>query len=362
MTRRHTDRIGAPAPTPEPAPASASGQPARRVPRRAATAGPVRLLLLLGATLTALVAAIAFGAAGLPLGDVLDALAGRGDPSTTAIVLQLRLPRALLAALAGGGLALSGAVFQAVLRNPLAEPYILGVSGGAAIGAVAAVVLGWGAHAPWAVPIAAFAGAVVSIVVVFRIAAGVGRRLDTRVLLLAGVMAGAFFNAIILLLLTFADVETFRSALFWIMGSLSGATWPAVLILAAYFVPAAALLIALARPLDLLALGEETALFLGARVERVKWAAFLVASLLVGVSVAVCGVIGFIGLIVPHAIRLAWGSGHRLLLPASVLAGAAFLLAADTVARTIAAPAELPVGVVTALVGVPVFLLLLTRS
>ncbi len=322
---------------------------------------PLRLLLLALLAAVALVASIALGAAGIPLRDVVEALGGRGDETTRTIVLELRLPRAVLSALVGGGLALAGAVFQALLRNPLAEPYLLGVSSGAAVGAVGAVALGWSAVAPWSTPVAAFIGALVSIVVVFHIAAGVGRALDTRVLLLAGVVIGAFFNALTLLILNFADVETFRSAVFWMMGSLAAASWPATLLLAAYLLPAIAILLALARPLNLLAMGEETALYLGTRVERVKWAAFVVASLLVAASVAVAGVIGFVGLIVPHALRLLWGSDHRLLLPGCVLAGAAVLLAVDTAARTIAAPAELPVGVVTALVGVPVFLVILTR-
>jgi len=321
----------------------------------------IRLLILAGLTVAALLSSVAVGAAGIPLANVADALLGHGDELTRAIVVQLRLPRAVLAVLVGGGLALSGAVFQALLRNPLAEPYVLGVSGGAAVGAVAATALGWASLAPWALPAAAFMGAVVAIALVFRIAASVGRVLDTRVLLLAGVVVGAFFNAVILLLLSFADMETFRSAIFWMMGSVAGAGWGQIGVLALYFTPAAAVLLALARPLDLLALGEEPALFLGAPVERVKVTAFLVASFLVGAAVAVAGVIGFVGLIVPHAIRLLWGSDHRLLLPASIFAGGAFLLVADTIARTIAAPAELPVGVVTALVGVPVFVVLLIR-
>lgn len=323
---------------------------------------PVRLLLLAFFTAGALVASIAMGAAGLPLHAVLGALAGEGEETARAIVLQLRLPRAVMATLVGGGLAVSGAVFQALLRNPLAEPYILGISGGAAVGAVAAITLGWAMRSPWLLPLAAFAGAVGAIVLVFRIAVGVGRTLDTRVLLLAGVVVGAFFNAVILLLLTLSDLATLRSAVFWMMGSLSGASWSATALLAAYLVPAAAVLLALARPLNLLAVGEETALYLGTRVERVKVAAYLIASLLVAAAVAASGVIGFIGLIVPHAIRLVWGNDHRLLLPASLLAGAGFLLLADTAARTVAAPMEVPVGVVTALVGVPIFVVLLTRS
>ena len=318
------------------------------------------LLVLTLVLVLALVLALGVGAASIPPGDVLRALLGGGDPVTRAIVRDLRLPRAALAVLIGGGLAVAGAVFQALLRNPLAEPYVLGVSGGSAVGAVA--VIAFASAAPgWLLPLAAFAGGVVTIALVFRIAASVGRSLDTRVLLLAGVVVGAFFNAVILLLLTLADVETFRSAIFWMMGSLASATWPAVGLLAAYVLPALIALLALARPLNLMAVGEETALYLGTRVERVKAGAYLVASLLVAAGVAAAGVIGFVGLIVPHALRLVWGGDHRLLLPGSALAGAAFLLLADTAARTIAAPGELPVGVVTALIGVPLFVVLLTR-
>ncbi len=323
----------------------------------------LRRALALGVMLfAALVLAVGVGAAGVPIATVLQVFAGGGDETARAIVLDLRLPRALVAILAGGGLALSGAVFQALLRNPLAEPYVLGVAGGAAVGAVAGVVFGVARYAPAAVPLLALAGALGAIALVFRVALRVGRALDTRVLLLAGVVVAAFFNAVILLLLTYADVESFRSAVFWMMGSLSGSTWTTVLLLAAYLIPATAILIAQARPLNLLAIGEETALYLGTRVERVKVIGYIVASLAVAVAVATCGVIGFIGLIVPHAVRMAWGSDHRTLLPASFVAGGIFLLLADTAARTIVAPAELPVGVITALVGVPLFVSLLRRS
>jgi iron complex transport system permease protein len=322
----------------------------------------VRLLLLVAVTVAALLLSITVGAAGLPLSSVLSALTGGGDATARAIVLDLRLPRASLALIAGGGLALAGATFQALLRNPLAEPYVLGVSNGAAVGAIAMVVSGLGRRIPAIVPIGALVGAVTTIALVFRVATRAGFAFDTRILLLAGVVVGAFLNAVILLLLTFADVESFRSAVFWMMGSLSGASWTSSAIVALYLVPAAAVLIALARSFNLIALGEETAAFLGTRVERVKIGAYLIASLAVAATVAVCGVIGFIGLVVPHALRLLWGSDHRLLLPGSFLAGGAFLLLADTAARTIAGPAELPVGVVTALVGVPLFVVLLRRS
>ena len=309
----------------------------------------------------ALLASVGLGAAEISPGTIIDVLAGGGGETARTIVLELRLPRAVLAALVGGALGLAGAVLQALLRNPLAEPYLLGVSGGAAVGAVTAIVLGWNLRASWALPLAALAGALVAIFLVLRIATRAARGLDTRVLLLAGVVIGAFFNAVILLLLTFAPAETFRSAVFWMMGSLAAANWPSVTVVSAYLAPAVLVLLLMARPLNLLAVGEETALYLGARVERVKLAAYLVSSLLVAAAVAVSGVIGFIGLIVPHAVRLMWGSDHQLLLPASVLLGGAFLLVTDTVARTAAAPTELPVGVITALVGVPLFVVLLTR-
>jgi iron complex transport system permease protein len=262
----------------------------------------------------------------------------------------------------GGGLALSGAVFQALLRNPLAEPYILGISGGAASGAVIVLALGLMSGNSWALPIAAFAGALVAIVLVFRVAAAAGRALDVRVLLLAGVVVGAFFTACIAFVLSISEARTVRSAMLWMMGSLAGADWQAVVIATAYTLPAVLLLLALARALNLLAVGEETAQYLGTNVEGVKRLAYVVASLVTAAGVAVAGVIGFVGLIVPHGIRLLVGSDHRIVLPASFVAGAAFLTFADVVARTLLRPSEVPLGVVTAFVGVPLFLILLRRS
>jgi iron complex transport system permease protein len=308
-----------------------------------------------------LVASVRIGAVSMTTRDILLALQGEGEPTTVAIVRQLRLPRAVVASLVGAALAASGATFQALLRNPLAEPYILGVSGGAAVGAVAAIVLGFAAMSPWILPAAAFAGAILAILLVLRIAAAVGRSLDTRILLLAGVVVGSFFNACILLALTLSDAESFRSAIFWMMGSFATSNWPSAGLFAAYAVPAIVVLIALGRPLNLMAIGEETAAHLGTSVERVKLAAYGVASLLAAAAVAVSGVIGFVGLVMPHVVRMAWGSDYRFLIPASALLGAAFLTGADTVARVAAAPTELPVGVVTAFVGVPFFVWLLRR-
>jgi iron complex transport system permease protein len=321
----------------------------------------LRLLALAVLVALALLVGVRVGAVHLSAREIVDAARGLGDPTTVAIVRRIRLPRTVLAALVGGALAASGATFQALLRNPLAEPYILGVAGGAAVGAVAAVAIGGFVASAAPVSFAAFAGAVGAVVLVFRIAAAAGRALDTRVLLLAGVVAGAFFNAVIMLALTFADSDSFRSAMFWMMGSFSGATWRGDATLALAAAPALLVLLALARPLNLLAVGEDTAAYLGTRVERTKVVAFGVASLLTAASVAASGTIGFVGLVVPHVIRMLWGSDHRFLLPASVLLGAAFVVLADALARAAAAPTELPVGVVTAFVGVPFFVWLLRR-
>lgn len=321
-----------------------------------------RLSVLTLLLLLATVLSVAFGASGLGPGDLLAALDADADPAGRAILLHLRLPRTALAALVGGALGLSGCTFQALLRNPLAEPYVLGISGGAALGAVALLATGLGARLPWTVPMGAFVGALVAMTLVLRIARRASRGgMDTRMLILAGVIAGAFFNALVLLLLSLADVESFRSAVFWMMGNLSGADWAASLLLALALLPAALVVLALSRSFNLLSRGEEVAFHLGTSVTRVKLAAYLAASLMVAGAVAAAGVIGFVGLVVPHGVRLACGNDHRLLLPGSFLAGAAFLLLADTAARVLVAPAELPTGVITALAGVPCFVVLLVR-
>lgn len=302
------------------------------------------------------------GSVDLTIGETLGAFAGRGDASVRQIVVELRAPRAVLAILVGGGLALAGAVFQALLRNPLAEPYILGISGGAATGAVLALAFGLAVSHAWALPIAAFVGALLAITLVLRVAAAADGGVDVRVLLLAGVVVGAFFTACLSFVLSISDARTVRSAILWMMGSLAGADWVTVMTVAFYTLPATLILIGLARPLNLLAIGEETAGYLGTNVERVKKVAYVVASLLTAAGVAATGIIGFVGLIVPHGVRLVVGADYRILLPLSFLAGAVFLTLADVVARTMLSPIEVPIGVITALVGVPLFLLLLRRS
>jgi iron complex transport system permease protein len=213
----------------------------------------------------------------------------------------------------------------------------------------------------WILPASAFIGSVVSTLLVLRVALVAGRVLDRRTLLLAGVVVGAFCNAVVLLFLTFADPESFRSAVYWMMGSLAGATWRHVLVLAVPLGLCAVALFGQARALNLLAVGETTAAGLGVPVERVKLLCFGLAAVLAAAAVAVSGIIGFVGLIVPHAVRLRWGADYRQLLPSAALLGATFLVLTDAAARTVAAPTELPIGVLTALIGVPVFVLLLRR-
>lgn len=319
-------------------------------------------VLLLVALVAAVVLGVRFGSVDLSTAQVLAALTGGGTEWQRTIVVGLRLPRILLGALVGGGLALAGATFQALLRNPLAEPYILGISGGASVGAVLLLALGLAGTASWALPLAALAGALLAIFLVFRVATASGRSLDVRVLLLAGVVVAAFFSACIAFILSISEARTVQSAVLWIMGSLAGATWASVGITAAYTLPTAALLLGLARPLNLMAIGEETAHYLGADVERVKRTALVLAALLTAAGVAVAGVIGFVGLVVPHGIRLLVGSDHRALLPLSFLGGATFLVLSDVVAQVVLAPTQVPVGVITAFVGVPLFLMLLRRS
>ena len=305
--------------------------------------------ILLAAAVAALIASIVLGPAAVPLGEIL-----RSD-----IVWNLRAPRALLAFLVGGSLGVAGAALQALVRNPLADPFLLGLSGGAGLGAVLAIALHL--SGPWILPIAAFVGALAALGLVYRMGLVGGAALDPRILLLGGVAVGAFTAAITTAVVSLADAAELRNAFLWLWGGLSGASWDSVLLLALYAPIPLAILLAASRPLDLLALGEESARYLGADVEAVKRRVYLAASLLTAAAVAVSGVIGFVGLVVPHISRLAWGHRHRGLLPASFIAGGALLAVADTLARTVVAPRELPVGVVTALIGVPVFTLLLRR-
>ncbi len=295
--------------------------------------------------------------------DWREAWAGGAGNVHHLILFETRLPRALLASAVGAGLGLAGAALQGLLRNPLAEPHLIGVSGGAALGAVAAVVVSGGRvfGSPELLPVAAALGALISVAVLYRLSLVHGR-LQPHVLLLAGVVYNAFAGALILCVNALVDFYQAHGLLSWLMGSVAAYGYRTVAVVNVYTVVAAVWLFRFARPLNVLSLGETSARQLGVAVHRVRTAVFLGASLLVGVVVAVSGMIGFVGLIVPHTLRLLFGADYRLLLPSSFVGGAIFLLVADTLARTLFAPVELPVGVVTALSGAPFFVYLLRRE
>lgn len=327
------------------------------------------VLTMLGLLLlTALAAALCllFGAEPVawrslsPVSDFLAALTNRPLTKDAAILFQLRLPRVVMAGVVGAALAAAGAGFQGLLRNPLADPYILGVSGGGALGAIIAMWLGIATIAGRvpAVPVFAFLGAFVTVIAVFRIARVQGR-VPAHTLLLAGVVANAFLSALIMFVVSVAGVSMAYNMMSWMMGSVGYESYSVILGVTAYVALGGFILAGLSRDLNLLALGEDAAHQSGVPVEAVKGWAFFAASLVTGAVVSVSGLIGFVGLIVPHIARLIFGPDHRLLLPASFFIGAIFLMVCDTLARTVIAPAEVPVGVVTALCGGPFFIFLL---
>jgi iron complex transport system permease protein len=307
--------------------------------------GSLALLALL------LVAALALGLA-----------LGSAERPSAEIVWQIRLPRVVLAALVGAGLASAGALLQALLHNPLADPYVLGISGGAALGGVLALALGLGAGiAAFSVPVFAFAGALASTALLWAIA-GAGGRAPAHSLLLTGVVFNAFASSLIVFATSIADLSRVTGVFLWLIGSIR--------LVEPWQLGGVAALLALglgvglyhAHALNLLSQGDEVATHLGADVPRARRALLLAASLMIGASVAVSGLIGFVGLIAPHLLRMLRGADHRWLVPASALLGAAFLALADSLARTLLAPNELPVGALTALVGGPLFLVLLRRE
>ena len=319
---------------------------------------PLRWTVLVLALVAVAIGGVMLGTMRLPPADVLRGLLGRGTPIEIAVVRSLRLPRVVLAALVGAGLGASGAALQGATRNGLAEPYLLGVSGGAAVGAVIAVAL----HAPpVAVPIAGFAGALAAIGLTLIVARAAGGRGDARIVLMAGVVVGAFANAAIMVALANAQDNVVRGALWWMMGSVSDASWPQIRIAVVYVAIGIAVLLALARAIDVLALGEDTAAGLGVRVARVSFSVYVAAALLAAGTVAAAGLVGFIGLLVPHLVRMTGARTHRAIITAAALAGATLVVAADLIARTARPPAELPLGAVTAIIGVPFFLARLRR-
>ncbi|MFD1409561.1 FecCD family ABC transporter permease [Kroppenstedtia eburnea] len=311
------------------------------------------LVLVMGAT-------VSWGSAELGWGDVWRTagtkLTGSEpvDPATEAIIWQIRLPRVILSAVVGMALAGAGVVFQGLLRNPLADPYILGVSSGAALGAAIAIFTGAGAAwlGGWTVPVWAFLLAAVALFLVLGLA---GRGLNRSTLILSGVVIQAFFGAMLTFLIGISSAEELQRIQFWIMGSVAAREWHHIYVVLPFLIPGLTLIWLMARQLNLFSLGERSAAHLGVPVRRIRMVLLLSATLMTAAAVAVSGTIGFVGLIIPHIMRRIVGPDHRVLIPAAVLAGGLFLVGADTVARTVMEPRELPIGVVTALVGAPFF-------
>jgi iron complex transport system permease protein len=277
------------------------------------------------------------------------------------ILFSVRLPRIIFAGIVGASLSLGGVVFQAMLRNPLADPYVLGISGGSALGAITGIIIGASSFY-LGIPLLAFCGALVTVFLVFVVAGGTRGPLLDNSLLLSGVVVNAFFSAAILFFLSIVNSMELHSITFWLMGDLSRASFQEISLAAICLFGGFLIIYAQARKLNLIVQGEETALHLGVNVERTKQLLLIVTSLITAVAVSMAGIIGFIGIMVPHMMRLVFGSDHRLLLPTAAIFGASFLVVADTLARIVLAPSELPVGVITALCGAPYFIFLLKRK
>jgi iron complex transport system permease protein len=297
------------------------------------------------------------------LKSLFDAFTGTASLSSQEelILFSVRLPRIIFAGIVGASLSLGGVVFQAMLRNPLADPYVLGISGGSALGAIAGIIIGASSFY-LGIPLLAFCGALVTVFLVFVVAGGTRGPLLDNSLLLSGVVVNAFFSAAILFFLSIVNSLELHSITFWLMGDLSRASIKEISLSAICLFTGFLIIYAQARKLNLIVQGEETALHLGVNIERTKQLLLIVTSLITAVAVSLAGIIGFIGIMVPHMMRLVFGSDHRLLLPVSALFGASFLVIADTLARLVLAPAELPVGVITALCGAPYFIFLLKRK
>ncbi len=323
----------------------------------------VTLLVFGGLALAAILGAPLIGSTPISLVRVFDRSIAFTDNPDAQIFFIARLPRTLAGALVGAMLASAGVVFQGLLRNPLATPFTLGVSAGAALGAMLAITFGWSLI--WlgvpAAPLASFAGSLMAVAIVYALATARHRGLSTDVLLLAGVTMNAFFSALILFVQYFGDFAEVYRTLRWLMGDLDVSSYQPLVTALPLMAASFAVFAWLARPLNLLSLGSESAASRGVDVARAQRAAFLSGSLATGAAVSIAGPIGFIGIIIPHLVRLLVGADHRIVLPASALFGAAFLVGCDVLARTVMSPIELPVGVITALIGGPFFLWLLVR-
>lgn len=352
-----------------PTPATQHDEPARPGPGVRRVPGPV-LLGVLGAALVAVcVVAAGMGAYSVPPTEVVGSVLRRlgladgtaVDSMADRVLWEIRFPRVALAAVVGSALGCAGATMQGTFGNPLAEPGVVGVSSGAVLGAVAQIVLGFTLFGTWSVTVAAFAGGLATLAVVYLAARSDGRT-EVVTLVLTGIAVNALTGAVIGLLTYVSTDDELRSITFWTLGSVAQATWPKVLAVAPVALVGIVLASSASHRLDLLALGEQPARHLGVDVERLRMLMLVVVALLTASAVAVSGVILFVGLVIPHLVRMVAGPGHRLLLPASALAGGGILVLADLCARTLAAPAELPLGVLTSLVGSPFFFWQLRRT
>jgi ABC-type Fe3+-siderophore transport system permease subunit len=324
------------------------------------------LSLMLAVTIGAGFLCLMFGARPLSLAEIWSALvpaSGAERSVAQVIVWEIRFPRILMGLFVGASLAMVGAALQALVRNPLADPYVLGVSSGAALGATVGLALGLGSFAGGVgVPLAAFLGSAVTILIVYGIAASQGR-LPIQTLLLAGVIVNAICSALMMFTNSILAPTSLYRVVVWLMGSLGAPSYAGLAGMGCCTGAAMALLLRRSQELNLIAVGEDTALSLGVEVVQVQRMIFFVSALVTGAVVAVSGMIGFVGMVVPHLVRMLWGADHRLLFPLSALGGGILLMVADTIARTVVAPEEIPVGVITALIGGPFFIyLLMTRQ
>lgn len=326
----------------------------------------IKRLLLAAASLSVvlaatLVLALCIGSGGDGVLRSLPVVLGQGEPGSAleAIVWRIRLPRALLAALAGGTLSLGGLVFQALLRNPLAEPYILGVSGGSAIGAIIGILLGLSRFP--GVSVCAFLGSLATLVLIVAMSSG-QTVLKKDALLLSGVMVNAFCAAVIMFLVSMTQDARLHNIIFWLMGDLSSADGSTVAIVAAILVPCFGAIFLLSHAMNLLLMGNEMARSMGLHLRSATVALLVVTSLMVSAIVSYSGLIGFVGLVIPHLLRFVWGPDHRILVPACILGGGAYLTACDILARSLPDQGEMPAGVITALIGAPLFIFLLKKT
>ena len=331
----------------------------------------VTLIVLTLSLLSVALLSVSNGAFAIPLADsmrILGAFTGFGDasvldPGQYGVLTEIRVPRTVMAGFVGAGLSVSGALMQGLFRNPLADPGLLGVSSGAALGAALVIVLGTslGLNHIWALPIAAFAGAVISTLAVMKLSSVQGRTI-VATMLLAGIAINAIAGAGTGVLVYLADDDQLRDLTFWTLGSFGGSSWGDLQLSLAFVAAPCIACVRLARPLNVILLGEAEAQMLGVNIQRLKYIVVTLVCVVVGTSVALCGMIGFVGLVVPHLCRLMFGPDHRKVLPGSALLGATLLLGADLVSRLVISPAELPIGIVTSVIGGPFFLALLARD